>query len=555
MISSTLSMIFPLLNRHIMDNGLLVSDYNVVVKYTFLSFWIIIINQGLGLLETKYRVHLSNIIPYELSKRAFKHALKMKIQFFTDTNSNELMSNISMDVRNISRVADRGAFYLIIQVFKIIGGIVGLLIINWKLTILVVCIIPFRYLLVRYLSKKRRQLFEKLMEYYREYSAWYGDTIGGIKEIRLWCLERIKIGQFIRKQRNIINAEIKLSYLDKLNELSESILYHFISNTLYILGAWMIIFQKELSIGGLFAFITYSSYVTTPISSILNIGYSFSNVLPSARRLFNFLDMECEDDTVKGNNKHLDIDSIKGHIKFDNVCFSYKSDERTIKNISFEIKPGEKVAITGLNGSGKTTLLNLLLRLYKPDSGAIYLDGIDINTINLKEYRSIISVVSQDLYLFNTTIKENITLSQSMDDVKIYKAAKESGALEFINNMPEKFQSKVGRNGSKLSGGEKQKIAVARAFARDSKILVLDEATSNYDVESESYVNELLSKNSWDKTVLVVTHKPAILKKMDKVIILDKGEIIDSGSYEHLYKSSHFFRDLLNKDDSKKNVI
>lgn len=550
--ASGINMLLPLIGKQIMDDGLLAKNFGVVVWLSLISFSLILLEQTVGIFETKCRAYINSVMPYTLSKTAFKHLLKLRMQFFNNTNFAEIMNNISMDVNNVARISDRTSFYLITEVFKVVGGVIGLLLINWRLTILVVGIVPLRYWLVKYLAGKRRKTFEKYMEYNRDYSAWYGDTISGIKEIKLWGIERIKIGQFVKNQRGIIKTNITLNFVDWFNEFSETILFQIISNMLYILGAYLV-FKNGLTVGGLFAFITYSIYVTAPISAILNLGYNFSNILPSAKRLFDFLDLECETAKAPDGRKPVRIDKnrAQGNIRFEDVSFSYKNGEPVLKKINLEIKPGEKVAVIGANGSGKTTIINLLLRFYTPDHGRILLDGTDINELNLRDYRRLISVVSQDLYLFNATINDNIANFSPMPEFQVFQAAKKSRAHDFISAMPQQYTSKIGNNGAGLSGGEKQKIAMARAFARDSKILALDEATSNYDLESETQVNELLKNGFEDRTVLIITHRPDVLKQVDRIIILEKGRITDLGTHEELSRKNSFYQEMLSRGNKK----
>ncbi len=542
--SAGISMLLPLLSKQLMDSGLLKSDFEIVVKISLFTFAMVLIDQAIGLFETKYFSYINSMFSYSLQKTAFKHLLKLKLQYFNNTNFSEIMSNIGMDVGNISRICDKGTFIVISQVFRIIGGLVGLLLIDWKLTIVVIFVVPIRYFTVKFLAKKRKEMFKQFLEYNREYSSWYGDTITGIKEIKLLGIDRVKIGEFIKKQKNIVKMNIKLAFLDKFNEYSESIVFQGINCALYILGAY-IAFHNGVTIGGLFAFLTYSAYVIGPISAILNIGYNFSNIMPSAKRFFEFIDMETETKEKTKSLVRLDVSKIKGKLKFNNVSFSYREGEQILNNINLEINPGEKIAIIGANGSGKSTFINLLLRFYKPSSGRIEFDGMDISSISLKDYRGLISVVSQDLYLFDTSIEDNISIGLKKDESKINKAAIQSGALEFIKDMPLKYKSEVGRNGSKLSGGQRQKVAVARAFAREAKILILDEATANYDVESEIYLNQLLESNFNDKTVLVISHKPDILTKVHKIFVIDRGSIHQFGNYkdfENSYKDFSFMK-------------
>ncbi len=543
-VSAGINMLIPLLSKQIMDNGLLVKNFNVVVKFSLITMAIVLIEQAIGLLETKYFSYVNSIFQYSLLKMAFKHLQKLKLSYFNNTNFSEIMGNIGMDVGNISRICDKGTFIIISQVFRIIGGLIGLLIIDWKLTLIVLFVAPVRYFIVNFLAKKRKDMFEEFMEYNRDFSSWYGDTISGMKEIKLCGLDRIKTGEFIKKQRKIVKMNIKMAFLDKFNEYSESVVFQGISSALYILGAYMA-FRNDLTIGGLFAFLTYSSYVIGPISAILNIGYNFSNIIPSTKRFFEFLDMETEGGINRGNHVRLADNQVRGDIRFEDVSFSYKEEEKILNKINLNINAGEKIAIIGANGSGKSTLINLLLRFYKPQEGKILIDGIDINNIRLRDYRSLISVVSQDLYLFNTTIENNISTGSKADSSIISKAAVRSGAFDFIKDMPLKYKSEVGRNGSRLSGGQRQKIAMARAFARHSKILILDEATANYDVESEAYVNKMLTTEFKDSTVLVISHKPDILTKVDKIWMVHEGNIQEYISFGDLKNNSTVYKELL----------
>lgn len=541
--SAGINMLLPLLSKQIMDNGLLEKNLTIVVKFSVITFSLVLIEQAIGLIETKYYSYVYSIFQYSLTKTAFKHLQKLKLQYFNNINFSEIMSNVAMDVENISRICDKGTIVILSQMFRIIGGLIGLIIIDWRLTLIVLFVIPLRYFTVKFMAKKRKAMFNEYIEYNREYASWYGDVISGIKEIKLWGIDRIKTGEFIKKQRKIVKVNIKMAFLDKFNEYSETIVFQGINCALYILGAYLA-FRNGLTIGGLFAFLTYSTFVLAPISAILNIGYSFTNVIPSAKRFFEFLDMETEIDVNQKNLLRIENKDISASIKFENVSFSYKEGESILDNVNISVSHGEKIAIVGANGSGKSTLINLLLRFYKPQEGRILIDGIDVNDIKLRDYRCLISVVSQDLYLFNTTIESNISIGIKHDSSIINEAAIKSGAYNFIKDMPLKYKSQVGRDGSKLSGGQRQKIAMARAFARKSKILVLDEATANYDAQSEAYVNQILTTDFLDSTVIVISHKTDILSKVDKIWFMNNGSINQFENYKDFENSYKDYKDL-----------
>ncbi|CBZ05055.1 ABC transporter ATP-binding protein [Clostridium botulinum] len=531
-ISAGISFITPLISMALMDDGLLNNNLSNVIKYSLAIFFITVSGQAIELLEVKYESYLSTIVPYELTLKTFKKTLLLKLSDLNKINNTQLMGNISMDVKNICSLLDRQSLYVIMQIFNMIGGILGLLMISWKLTIVVILIVPLRYFTVKNLAKKRKKNYEEYMNNSEEYWSWYGDTLNGVKEIKLLGIGRVKIGEFIKKQRPLIINNVKFCFQDKINYCLESITLAFITNILYILGAWLT-FSKKLSIGGLLAFITYSVKVTSPISTIAGIKYNYINIIPSAKRFFEFMDMESEETLGKLKlDKALQIKNIC----FKNIYFSYNEDKWNLSNINFNIRSGEKVAIVGMNGAGKSTLFNLLLRLYELNEGEILINGININDIKLSDYRNLFSIVSQDFYLFNKTIKGNIGFKPNIKENDIYNAIARSGAGEFIEKLDEKINTKVGTNGACLSGGERQKLALARALVSNSKIILFDEGTSNVDVESENKINEVLINELKEEIVLIISHKPKILKYVDKILVLENGVIQDIGDYDELYK-------------------
>jgi ATP-binding cassette, subfamily B, bacterial len=544
LLSAGIDMLIPKISQQLMDKGLLAQNYKLLVIFALAGLTLLSADQGLGFLEEKKRIYLNSILTFALSKNAFQHTLKMKMQFLNSTNATEIMNTVGTDVSNIGRVCDSSTFYIFASIFKMVGGFIGLLLLDWRLTLMVTVIVPFRYILVKYFAKKRKQSFEKYIKLNQRLSAFYGDTIAGIKEVKLWGLDRIKTGEFIKIQRDLINHNIKMGLTDKANEFSETILFQVIVDLIYIVGA-RLVFQNSLTVGELFAFITYSTFVTGPISAILNIGYNFVNIIPSAKRYFNFMDKQGEPCGESKPAAGFEIKKVSAAIAYENVTFSYSDEKQVLDKVSFEIDEGEKVAIVGANGSGKSTIINLLLRLYQPTSGRILLNGIDVNNIDLRKYRSLISVVSQDIYLFHASIKENIALNTEIDELHIYKAVKDCGISEFIEKLPDRYDTVIGGNGTGVSGGERQKIAMARAIIRDSKILVFDEATANYDVESEAVVNKFIGKELQGKTVIIISHKPDILKYVDKIIMLENGSIAAAGKHDELYASSGIYRKMI----------
>lgn len=545
-IGTIISMVIPLLARKIVDEGLINKDIYIVAEYSLVSFLVIIIQQFTEFVQTKSTLNINSKIKYRLNSKCISKLFKVKMSYFDNNNVTEIMKNISMDIENILKLSDSCTLLIITESLKFIGGIVGLLLINYKLTLCVLLFIPIKYKITLVLSKRKENLFKDYMKYNSDYYSWFGNTISGIREIKLWNVYDIKKMEFTKKQRNLIKTDVKFGYLDRANEISQALLLQGLTTVLYILGAFMVI-GSSLSIGSLFAFLTYSTYVTNPVSIILNVRYSFSAIFPSAKRLFEFLDMEDEEFNYKNNR--FKYRTINGDLEFKDVSFSYNEEKTALKNINLKINRGEKVLLLGNNGSGKSTLIKLILGLYEPTEGNIFINDLNVKQLKFKDYRNIFSVVNQDSYIFDGTVKDNISLFSKMNNEEIEEICKKSGAIEFINKLPNKYETILGRKGVKLSGGQIQKLAITRAMAKDFEIMIFDEATSSCDFMSQLYIRDLIRKSFADKTVIMITHKIDIelLQSVDKIVILDNGELDSVGTHEELLIESVSYKRMLDK--------
>ena len=525
-ISSIVNLLIPLANKHMMDDGLLKNHFQNVVMYSGLAFLLVFCDKMFNVIQEKLRTRISAKIKFTLHESALNHLLRLKIDYFNETNQTQLLNNLTTDISNISRIFDKSLLFALSQLFGLIGGFIGLFLINFKLAIIVLCFIPVKYVLVRVFSNHKKKRVNEYIEKSSDYADWFADTVEGIKEIKLFGISKIKKAEFTEKQSHIVETERKLMLWDTWNLFSETVLLEFLIMLTYIAGA-NLVFHLALSIGDLFAFATYSTYVTAPISTLLNVNYLFAGISPSFKRFRSFLSSEVEQSA--GNLGH--CEPANQEIKFENISFAYKDREDLLQNVNFSIKEGEKVALIGENGCGKSTILNLLVGFSKPDKGKITIGGVDIEEIDLDVRRSLISLVSQQVHLFNTSIKNNITLFNEYNDSLIENVVKDTSLLGFSSDQLEIHDGLVGQGGKKLSGGQKQKVALARALIMERKILILDEATSNMDVESEQNIIDLFKHRLKSTTVLVVTHNPEILKNMDKFLLINNKQVITFDSY------------------------
>ena len=519
-LSTVIGFLQPLVIQRITDSGMMQRDMAVILSSALLLALLVLGNQAIDLLQTRIFADVHNASYYAIFHQVFEKLLHLKKSYFEDKNSAEILSFLQMDVSQVSSVTDRYTVLSVSYVFRIVSGLIGLFLISWKLALIVLCMVPVKFLLVRGLSKRQEQAMDEMIESSRDFSRWFGDDLNGVDEIKLWDLFQSRDQVFREKQEKVLGVQKRTTMIGGWNSFWEMLLEWSVTILLYVLGGWLIC-AGSLTIGAVFAFVSYSGYVTGPVSALINLKMYFARIFPSARRLFRFLDMETELDAGTS--------PLKGwlpKLEFRNVEFWYEEERPILQGVTFSVEPGEKVAIIGQNGSGKSTILNLLLRFYEPKAGQILADGVDVQAIPLEEYRGLFSVVSQEPYLFLGNILENVDLQGDADPDQLAAALRASGVESYLPRLPEKERTQIGRNGARLSGGEKQKLAVARALLKDASVVILDEATSGFDVESDAYLHDVILHQMQGKTVIMITHHYHNLEGMDQVWRLEGGKVL-----------------------------
>lgn len=535
-LNAIFSLILPLLSKSIMDDGFIGGDQGVLILRVMQTLILVILICGIDIVKDKIRIGIQNDLKLNLSSNSFQHLSRLNMSYFDEKNDAEILNNLRMDIENICMVADNSLFFVFAQVFSIIGGMVGLFILNAKLAGLVILLIPIKYLIARYFAKKNKKIMQQYIESEEAYSKWFGDVVSGMREIKLFNLYQHKYVELQGYQERIVKSSKKANLLLTYNTTVEKITMQLLMSCIYILGAIQV-FNLETSVGTTFAFISYSAYVTSPITAIMNIKQMLAGIFPSVERYVAFVNIE--EEQVEGEK----VPSM-GDIILTDVSMYYDTNPNkyAIENLSLTIKAGSKTAVIGTNGSGKSTLINLLLRLYRYNSGNITMNGVEISSLNLDDYRSMFSVVSQDVVLFNGTIKDNLCLYKDFSDSAIKFAIQASGLEGFIKEHSLDYV--VGERGTALSGGEKQKLSLARAILHDKPILILDEATANTDVYSKKYIHNYLFEAT-EKTVIIITHSDEVLQMMDNIVFLENGKVLCHGTYQELLSQNKDFQNMM----------
>lgn len=514
---SILNFFQPLIIREITDKGMLEKNMKDIIVFSVLLLLTYTVMQGVDLIQTSLFVRVRNKLWGKLYDKVYQKLSRLPLTYYFEKDSAEIIGTIESDINSVSSVADEMTAFSVAAILQIVGGMAGLFMLNWKLAFLVVFLIPVKCVIVNILSKQKEKQISGMIENNRAFFAWMGDCISGIREMKLWNLFFIKQKQFEQLQKKMMCSYKDNMLLDQWRVFLIAVSDMLLHAGLYILSGAMII-QGEFTIGGAFAFLSYSGDVTSPITSLISIRYYFAQILPSARRLVDFLELEEEyvqtEDRVETKQESAAI------LEFFDVWFGYNQEEMILKGIHFQADKGDKIAIIGDNGSGKSTILDLAAGFYRPNAGVIRIQGVPLNQMGAWEIRSKISVVSQKSYLFQGTVEENINIGEDALETEVIDVCHKSGVC--CSNLKET----IGHDGAALSGGEHQKIALARALLKKADILFLDEANASLDVGADAILCDLLKNNINHKTVIFVTHRQELLQAADKIYRLKNGKLI-----------------------------
>ena len=486
---------------------------------------------------------IRNGVIKDLKKNIYEKIIILPLEYFSKNKKGDLISRMSSDVIEV-----QNSFLSIIEIFirdplTIIFTLGAMFIISYKLTVFVIVFIPLSGFVISFIGKTLKRKSLLVQKEQAELTSITEETINGIKIIKSFLAEKYFESKFDTTNSKFLNYSNKLINRQNIAAPLSEFLGILVIGVLLWYGGKLVLIEMELKPA---AFITYMGLaygVLTPAKSISKAFYSLKKGNAAAERVFEIIDMHSEFFNDTNQNK---LTSFNKEIVFNNVCFKYDKAE-VLENISFKVNKGEMVAIVGASGSGKSTLVNLIPRFYDKISGKITIDGLDIKDMSRSNIRSLIGFVSQESILFNSSVIENITLGDVDKDMKerLKNSISIANAQEFIDDLPEKLNYNVGDNGSNLSGGQKQRIAIARAVFYDSPILVLDEATSSLDSKSEKLVQNAIDKLMVDKTSIVIAHRLSTIQNANKIIVLDKGKIVEEGSHKTLLKSNGFYKKLI----------
>ena len=528
--SIVLDMFNPYFSKLMVERVITNKELSILPTILISVGGIAIVRSILGYVKEFLADYLATEVSKNMKSELFDHIQSLPYSYFDSMNTGELMSRIGEDVDNIWRTVSFG-FRLLIEngLYFIIASSI-LFYLNWILALACLAImIPIAFISMR-LEKVAGETYGKISDQAAEMNTVAQENISGVRLVKAFAREKYEILKFLKM--NETNYKLNVEQTNIFSKFFPQI--EFLTNiaiALMICLGGILVIKGNLSLGTLVAFSGYIWMLIWPMRMLGWLTNMIAQNNASAIRIFKILDTKAD---IKSDQDSLFLDNIKGSVKFDNVTFKY-NDEIVLKNINLEVSPGSTVALMGTTGSGKTSIINLIGRYYDVMEGSVIIDGHDVRNINLESLRSKMSVVSQDVFLFSESVKDNIKLGQpeaSMDT--IIEACKQACADEFINGLDDGYETIIGERGIGLSGGQKQRISIARALLRDASILILDDASSALDMETEYSLLKNLKNRKQRPTTFIIAHRISAVKNADKIAFLENGSIVESGTHEEL---------------------
>jgi subfamily B ATP-binding cassette protein MsbA len=469
-----------------------------------------------------------------------KHVLYLPVRYFDNTKSGELVSRIMTDVEGIRNLVGTGLVQMFGGVLTSCIAFVILIKLNAILTLYVLVPLLFFGLISLKAFSYIRPIFRQRGKINAEVTGRLTESLGGIRVIKGFNAEQSEIKVFENGVARIFENVKRSLTATSLVTSSGTLLIGLATIGIIWFGSGEII-NGSMTIGDLVAFISFLALLVTPMVQMGNIGSQFTEAFAGLDRTNELLSLTEENEDVK---RSLKLSDCKGHLTFCNVSFGYEKNIKVLKNISFDAPKGSVTALVGSSGSGKTTIAGLAATFLTPDEGTIKIDGVDLSTVTLDSYRSQLGVVLQDDFLYDGTIRENILFSKSTtNETKLLEAVKASHVDKFSNHLKKGLETVIGERGIKLSGGQRQRVAIARAILANPRILILDEATSNLDTESEMYIQESLTELMKSRTTIVIAHRLSTIRKADQILVIEEGKIVEQGTHDELInKRGRYFK-------------
>ncbi|MEH2402787.1 ABC transporter ATP-binding protein [Nostoc sp.] len=482
-------------------------------------------------IQDMYMAKAALRVAFHLRQQVYAHLQKLNLSYFETAKAGDLSYRLTEDVDRVGEVVNKVFHDFIPCILQLLAIPIYMVYLNWQLTLATVLIAPLMGILVGWFGERLRKYSLKSQNRVSGLSAILAEVFNGIRLVQAFAAENYEIARFGHEAERSLKAKYSAERLKAIQIPLVGFLEALSALSLLIVGAWQIS-QNNLTVANFFSYLAAAALLIDPIGHTTNNYNEFKQGEASVDRVFELMAIQ---PTVIEKINAIALPPVKGKVEYRHISFAYKPDEPVLKDISLLVSPGEAIALVGASGAGKTTFVNLLPRFYDPEVGQILIDGVDIRDVKLHSLRRQIGIVPQETIMFSGTIAQNIAFGQDVFKMKaVTEAAKIANAHQFISKLPEGYQTWVGERGVNLSGGQRQRIAIARAVLLNPQILILDEATSALDSESEALVQEALERLMEKRTVFIIAHRLSTVRRCDRILVLEQGQIVESGTHEEL---------------------
>ncbi|MGV6806746.1 MAG: lipid A export permease/ATP-binding protein MsbA [bacterium] len=506
------------------------SGSQMLVYAVPLAAVLLTLTRGFGFFLGSYFIaRVAKSVVHTLRCEIFNKMIEFPTRTFDETNSGHLVSRITYNVTMVTQAASKSITTIVREGLTVVGLLGYLFWMNWKLTLVFIALAPILGGVMSYVGKRMRRLSHRIQSSQGDLTHVASETINGFRVMRTYGGENYEKQRFEQASEHNTNQALKV---DLTSALSTPVTQFFVALALGIVMFLVIVFRSEATVGELLAYITAAGLLPKPLRQVVDVYSSIQKGLAGAESIFEHLDQPSEAD--EGT---VEVERVDGHLKIESLEFTYPAaDAPALTDINLDIKPGESVAIVGRSGSGKSTLVSLIPRFYEFQKGAISVDGTSIRDFRLLNLRRQIALVTQQVSLFNDTIHNNIAYGGLAGATReeVEQAARDAYADDFIRKLPDGYDTLIGEDGILLSGGQRQRLSIARAILKDAPILILDEATSALDTESERFIQAAMEKVMKDRTTLVIAHRLSTIENADRIVVMDKGHIVEEGSHTDL---------------------
>ena len=546
LLSATVGLLPSIITGRIVDEALVGRNMRLLIQLLLMAFATLAVSQVVGVLESYINAWISQRIIFDMKNQMYDHLQHMPHAFFTSEKQGDIITRMNTDISGVSSVISGTLSSIVSNIVTVVTTLVALFTMSWQLALVGLVVIPLLILPTRSVGQTRWKLLTQSQAKHDEMNQMVNETlsVSGSLLVKLFAREDREYERFVGINEEVTKLSLKEQRSGKWFGVIMGMFTQLGPLLIYFAGGWLIISKGDssLTVGTITATVALINRLYRPVQSLLNIQVDFTRSLALFTRIFDYFDMK---NPIVSKDNGLKPDMKNADIRYDHVAFSYDPEKPLLTDIDFTVPAGKMYAIVGPSGSGKSTVVNLLPRLYDVLGGSVTIDGVDVRDMDLKYLRSNIGVVTQESYLFNGTIRENLLYAKpDATDEELETACRIANIHTYIENQPEGYETIVGNRGLKLSGGEKQRLSIARVILKDPKILILDEATSALDSISENAIQEALEHLMRGRTSIVIAHRLSTILKADRILVVQGGVIAEAGDHESLLAQNGVYREL-----------